>query len=99
MFKTLKLTISALLTFSSAEKLKTNNGAPLCKALGLSGGGALGAYEAGALWGMYGATTDKNAYDYDVVTGVSAGALNAAGIALFGKGETGEMVKFLSDCW
>ena len=44
----------------------------------MSGGGSKGSYEAGALWGLYftdvNATSDK--YAYDVMTGVSAGALN-----------------------
>ena len=41
----------------------------------LSGGGSNGAWEAGVLWGFthYGNPAD---FAYDVVTGVSAGAIN-----------------------
>ena len=56
-----------------------------CTALAMSGGGSKGAYEAGGLWGLYfsdvNATSDK--YAYDVMSGVSAGALNTALGAMF----------------
>jgi predicted acylesterase/phospholipase RssA len=54
--------------------------------LTLSGGGARGAYEAGVLWGMYHADDDKTNYEYDVITGVSAGGINLGPIVLFEKG-------------
>jgi len=53
----------------------------------MSGGGSRGSYEAGALWGMYYAAEDKSIFEYDVVTGVSAGAINAFAYALFEKGD------------
>ena len=51
-----------------------------CYAIALSGGSNHGAWEAGLMWGLvhYGRSTD---YMWDVVTGVSAGAINAAGMA------------------
>ena len=60
-----------------------------CRALILSGGASNGAWEAGVLWGLanYGVETD---FEYDVVTGVSAGALNTAGLAPWPKEQVKE---------
>lgn len=53
-----------------------------CTALVLSGGATEGAWEAGILWGLmnYG---DPSNFEYDVISGISAGAINAAGLAGF----------------
>jgi predicted acylesterase/phospholipase RssA len=64
-----------------------------------SGGGSKGAFEAGALWGMIHAHENKTMFEYDVVTGISAGAINAAGVSLFDKGDEMELVEWLSKCW
>ena len=47
-----------------------------CTAVALSGGGSNGAWEMGVLWGFlhYGNPDD---FRYDVVTGISAGSINA----------------------
>ena len=68
------LTIGALI--SSIVDAKSGN----CRALALSGGGNNGAWEAGVLWGFmnYGNPAD---FEYDVVTGVSAGSINALAIS------------------
>ena len=58
-----------------------------CLALTMSGGGTKGAYEAGALWGMYYALADKTQMQYDVVTGVSAGSINTMVVAMYPKGQ------------
>ena len=89
---TIMLTLSLLLiSLVSADDM--------CRALALSGGGAMGAYEAGALWGLYYALENKTDMTYDVVTGVSAGSINMGGVALFDKGDEEELVKFLSFAW
>jgi len=56
--------------------------AEVCRALVLSGGAVNGAWEAGILYGLvnYGDPTD---FAYDVTTGISAGAINTAGLAGF----------------
>ena len=61
----------------------------VCRALVLSGGATNGAWEAGILWGLatYGNTAD---FEYDVTTGISAGAINTAGIAGFAPEEVME---------
>lgn len=69
-----------------------------CKALSLSGGGAKGAYEVGALWQM---TRSLNAseLEYDVVSGISVGSINAAGLALFERGKEAEAMDYLKNLW
>jgi len=53
-----------------------------CRALAMAGGGTKGAFEAGALYGMYHGTENvTNEFDYDVVSGISAGAINAGALA------------------
>jgi len=54
-----------------------------CIALALSGGGSNGAWEAGVLWGLAHDNPNVEDFYYEVVTGVSAGAINSAGLAGF----------------
>mmetsp|Transcript_1538 Transcript_1538/g.2713 ORF Transcript_1538/g.2713 Transcript_1538/m.2713 type:complete len:338 (-) Transcript_1538:193-1206(-) len=70
-----------------------------CTALAMSGGGAKGAYEAGALWGLYYNAKDKSEYQYDVSTGVSAGAINTAALSIFAPGDEENMLEFLTTRW
>ena len=63
-----------------------------CRALALRGGGTKGAYEVGALKAML-QYLDPMEYQYDVVVGVSVGAINAAFFSLFEKGEEAEAIK------
>ena len=53
--------------------------------MALSGGGAKGPFQIGALWHMV-RNLDKEEVQYDVVSGISVGAINGAGISLFPKG-------------
>lgn len=66
--------------FSTAVLMATtvSAGDKKCRALVLSGGGTNGAWEAGVAWGLthYGDPTD---FEWDVVTGVSAGSVNTIG--------------------
>ena len=66
---------------------------PVCRALVMSGGGAKGAFEAGVLYGLFHGTEEPaDKFDYDVITGVSAGAINTAGMAMYPKNQTGFVV-------
>jgi predicted acylesterase/phospholipase RssA len=58
----------------------------------MSGGGAKGAFEAGALYGLYHTNIDKTKFMYDVVTGVSAGAINLGAVSLYDIGDEKNMV-------
>ena len=71
----------------------------VCRALVLSGGASLGAWEAGILYGLAEYSETKSDYYYDVTTGISAGAINTAGIAGFAPNELMESAQFLSDTW
>jgi predicted acylesterase/phospholipase RssA len=53
-----------------------------CYAITLSGGGSEGAWEAGVIWGLvnYG---DPKDFEWEQVTGISAGAINTAGMVGF----------------
>lgn len=65
------------------------------KALVLSGGGAKGAYELGVLkrW------MSEEKCDYDIMTGVSVGALNVAALGMVEKGSPEKAVEYLENFW
>ena len=92
--------MNRLSKFATAALLLLGNAAveanQQCYGLALSGGGALGSYEAGALYGMYHGSSDKSKFEYEVASGVSAGAINSFAISLFEKGQEGAMVDFLT---
>ena len=69
-----------------------------CRALAMSGGANYGAWEVGVMWGLvnYGDPAD---FTWDVITGVSAGAINTAATAVFETGDELNMTQFLTDCW
>ena len=46
----------------------------------LSGGGSNGSWEAGVIWGLYHYGNLED-FAYDVITGVSAGAINSVAMA------------------
>ena len=89
---------SALLAsaFLSMQAAATKDGK--CRALVLSGGSNNGAWETGVIWGLthYGNAED---FAWDVVSGVSAGAINTGGIATWATGTEYEMTQWLSDKW
>ncbi len=70
-----------------------------CIALALSGGGSNGAWEAGVLWGLAHDNPNVEDFFYEVVTGVSAGAINSAGLAGYAPEEFVEMSEFVSEIW
>ena len=69
-----------------------------CRALVLSGGGSNGAWEAGVLWGFvnYGNPDD---FAYDVVSGISAGSINAMAMAGTPVGTEKVVFQVISDLW
>jgi len=69
-----------------------------CKAVVLSGGANLGAWEMGVMWGLVHYGNPKDFY-WDVVSGISAGSINAAGMAGWYPHEVVEMTEFVSDLW
>ena len=67
-----------------------------CRALAMSGGATYGSWEAGVLWGLthYGNPADLA---WNVVTGVSAGAVNTAFSSVYATGDELAMTEMLSD--
>ena len=70
----------------------------VCHALALSGGGNKGAYEAGVIYGMA-HLLPKEEVMWDVVSGVSAGAMNTGGTSIFEVGSELEMSEWLVHFW
>ena len=70
-----------------------------CYNLAMSGGGTRGAYEVGVLWGMWYGSENKEQFEYDVVSGVSAGSLNGAAFGLFEKGDEEHFINVISELW
>eukprot|EP00919_Chromeraceae_sp_WS-2016_P018636 GHVR01044311.1.p1 GENE.GHVR01044311.1~~GHVR01044311.1.p1 ORF type:complete len:497 (+),score=132.05 GHVR01044311.1:45-1493(+) len=70
----------------------------VCRALALSGGADYGAYQAGALNRITN-KIDPIERQWDVITGVSAGALNTASVLLFKKGEEVAWSDYLLSIW
>lgn len=65
------------------------------RALVLSGGGVKGAFQVGVLKRWMG---EQN-IDYDIVCGVSVGALNTAGLAMTSKGKPALAISWLENFW
>ena len=78
--------------------LQAANAGKKCYALVLEGGGDLGAYEAGAIQGLV-ENIAAAQVEYDVISGVSIGAINAAGFGMFKKGQEKKAASFLVDLW
>ena len=69
-----------------------------CKALSMEGGGSHGAYEAGVIWGLAKGLPDDEV-NWNVVTGISTGAINSGGVAQFPMGQEKEMADSLVNFW
>ena len=69
-----------------------------CYALALEGGGDKGAYQAGALAQII-EDSDADEIQYDVVSGVSVGSINAGFLAGFSKGQELEAVEEMLKNW
>ena len=89
----MKLLILLLLTtlYASVEARK-------CRALAFSGGGNLGAYQAAVFIGMT-EILPAEEVTYDVITGVSAGSLNAMGLSAFEPSDVKSAAEFIYSLW
>ena len=91
-----KATFLLVLCILSIATAKSPDGK--CRALALRGGGSKGSYEVGFLKGMT-KYLDPIEYHYDVVVGVSVGAINAALLAIHPPGEEKKAVAELEELW
>lgn len=69
-----------------------------CRVLALAGGGDKGAYQAGAIQGLISSLPAGEA-EWDVITGVGIGAVNALPSARFPKGSEAAMAAYLNKFW
>ena len=74
------------------------NTADVCRALALSGGGSIGSYEAGAIYGLnnFGNPAD---YAWDSISGISAGSINALAISFFAPEDGVALSDWLVSTW
>lgn len=65
------------------------------RALVLSGGGSRGAYQVGVIQHLLG----ERAIDYDIITGISVGALNGSYLSMFNRGDGNSAARGLLNIW
>lgn len=70
----------------------------ICRGLALQGGSDKGAYQAGVLQGLF-KKLGAEGISYDVVSGVTIGAINAAWISQFPKGQEEPMIDSIINFW
>ena len=90
--------IAFLAAVSNAEQHLELGTQDSCLALALNGGGSKGSYQAGVIWGWmhYGNPDD---FQWDVVTGISAGAINTGALSVWKKDDGLAMSEWLSTTW
>mmetsp|Transcript_1259 Transcript_1259/g.1485 ORF Transcript_1259/g.1485 Transcript_1259/m.1485 type:complete len:262 (+) Transcript_1259:46-831(+) len=103
LIKLLALSLGCLLSSAKERRDTSEEESTLykddkCRILTMRGGGTKGAYEVGVLLEMT-ELVDPKEIEYDVVEGISVGALNAALIATFPKGEEKEALKQAKQLW
>ncbi len=69
-----------------------------CYVLALEGGGDKGAYQAGAIKGLVD-NVPNGEVEWDVVTGISVGSINAAALSIFSPGDEKAGSDFLVNTW
>ena len=93
--KSLLIILFLIINFLTFTKSGPNN---KCYVLALEGGGDRGSYQAGVIKGLIdNLPTEKS--QYDVVTGISVGAINAAGLSNFQIGKEKDAGNFLVEMW
>ncbi len=93
-----RITSMSLMVLSALLATQTIAATDKCHALVLSGGGNKGAYEAGVVYQLVHSLPGAEV-EWDVVSGVSAGALNAGGISIFAKGNELDMADWIVNLW
>ena len=69
-----------------------------CFALALNGGGSKGAYQAGAIYGFMHEGNPED-FQWDVVSGISGGAINTCAMSVWAKEDGLAMSEWLSNEW
>lgn len=76
----------------------TDNSTKKCRALSLMGGGVKGNYETGVLQSLYDHLPEGEVA-WDVTTGVSIGAINAASLGIYAKGDEKAAIEKMHTYW
>ena len=92
------LIFSYLAILTKQVKFLSESEEKQCKILVLEGGGDNGAYQAGALKALL-ETKESSEVNYDIITGVSLGAFNAAILASYPIGQEKEAAKYIENSW
>ena len=94
------LVLAVTYALADAAVLEEKDGQKICRGLVLVGGKlpTNGAWETGVMWGLLHFGNEKD-FVWDVVTGVSAGAINAAYMATWLPEDTKEMTEQLKLAW
>ena len=90
------LLLNALSLVLLLASVSANDGR--CRILALQGGGDKGAYQAGLIK-AYVENLPAADVQWDVVTGISVGSMNGAGISMYDKGQEVQAKDFLLDMW
>ena len=69
-----------------------------CRAFAFGGAGDRGSYQVGVLKGLIESLPAEET-QYDVITGISTGSINAFAMAHYAKGNETAFVEFMSDWW
>lgn len=94
-----KVILSTMAVVLAATAKEVNEeAAPKCRALSLRAGGVRGMYQVGVLQSLYD-NLDEGEVAYDVCTGASIGAVNAAIIGMFEKGNETAAYQMLYEEW
>ena len=84
--------------FALAALVATASATKTCTGLTMSGGGSNGAWEAGVLYTLAHSGNPAD-YHYDVVSGVSAGAINAATLSTFAPEDIVAASEYIVESW
>lgn len=79
--------------------IQFSHGEDVCRCVALEGGGSKGAFEVGVIQGMA-ETLPEGEVAWDIITGVSTGALNTLYFSMYPKGRELQMAQeMLSNVW
>lgn len=92
------LLVTLFTMFSYILSMSIEHNRKKCRALVLEGGGDKGSYQVGVLKSFV-ENLPKVDVMYDVVTGVSVGSINAAGLALHKIGDEKEAINWMYGLW
>jgi predicted acylesterase/phospholipase RssA len=90
--------ISILVTLTLLNSISALKDKTKCYVLALEGGGDKGAYQAGAIKGLVD-NVPNGETQWDVVTGISVGSMDAAALAIFDIGNESNAADFLVQTW